>query len=144
MKSLALAAIAALTLTGCGATAAIEKNRPAATIVVQGAALAYIKEANPAERAARAVRVLKAVEAIRNVANGEPITLQRLVQVAIEQIPLDGDPADRLIAMNVINLAQAYLQDSIGAGGLESDSLLLLPDVLEWISIVARLYTTPS
>lgn len=145
MKRIFFGALAALALTACASTGAtIERNGAAAQLIVKVAAMKYIEQANPSERGARATRIVEVVKAVGSVANGEPITLQRLAQLATEQLPADLAPSDRMLAMALISVAQNELQARIGVGSLESDTLLKLTEVLAWISDAATLYAPSS
>lgn len=140
---LALCAVSACASTGA-APSSSERRQLATDLLVQGATVAYIKQVPAAERGATAGRILAAVNAVLEVANDGNVTLQRLAQLAAERIPSTADPADRLLAMNVINVVQQALTDNTGLGGIESDTLLKLSGVLKNVSLVASLYVAPD
>lgn len=144
LKGFALACLLAIG-AGCASTGGVvERNSAAAQLIVKVAAMKYIEQAAPVARAARAQRVVSSVAVVLEVAKGEPITLQRLAQVAAEQLPANLAPSDRTLALALISVAQAELQNRIGVGSLQSDTLLKLSEVLTWISDAAVLYVTPT
>lgn len=145
MKRLFLSAALALSLAGCGSTnGLVERNSTAAQLIVKVAAMKYIEQAPAEARGARAARVVSVADLVVDATKGEPITLQRLAQLAAEQLPADLEPSDRMLAMALISVAQTELQNRIGVGSLESDTLLKLSEVLAWISDAARLYAPPG
>lgn len=145
MKHVILGAFAALFLAGCGSTAGVvERNSTAAQLIVKVAAMKYIEQASLSDRGARAARVVSLTSSLIDVAKGEPITLQRLAQIAAEQLPANLEASDRMLAMALISVAQTELQERIGVGSLESDTLLKLSEVLTWISDAAALYAPRS
>lgn len=145
MKRLFLGALAALALSACASTnATLERHGAAAQLIVKVAAMKYIEQAGVSDRGARAVHIIQVVKAVGDVAGGEPITLQRLAQIATEQLPANLSPSDRMLAMALISVAQNELQARIGVGSLESDTLLKLNEVLAWISDAASLYAPTS
>lgn len=130
-------------LPGCASGPTAEQEG-AARLIVRGATLAYIEQVNVAERAAVAARVLDITAEVAKVATGEPITLQRLAELAAGRLPADMSAPRRLLAMELIEAAAGALQRRTGVGGLESDTLLYLPEVLRWIDSVARFYVSES
>jgi hypothetical protein len=132
-------------LAACSSTSGvIERNGAAAQLIVKVAAMKYVEQALPHERAERAARVVSITAELIDVAKGEPITLQRLAAIASERLPATLEPSDRLLAMALISVAQTELQNRIGVGSLESDTLLKLSEVLAWISDAATLYAPRS
>lgn len=145
---LVFALIAAAVVAGCASNPADmssgERLDTAKALTVQATTLAYIKQVPAAERPQRAARIAKATTAVLEIAHDGEITLQRLVELAAEQIPATADPADRLLAMNLIKLVQNELQRNLGAGGLQSDTVVKLSELLENVLLVASLYQTPG
>lgn len=140
-----LVAIAAAVLTGCASSGGLtERHSTAAQLIVKVAAMKYVEQASLSERGERARRVVNVVGSLIEVAKGEPITLQRLAQIAAEQLPANLEASDRMLAMALISVAQAELQDRIGVGSLQSDTLLKLSEVLTWIADAAALYAAPN
>jgi hypothetical protein len=145
VKAGLLALVGVFALTACGSTrAVVERNSAAAQLIVKVAAMKYIEQADLHERGERAARVVAVVDEVIQVAKGEPITLQRLAQIAAEQLPQTLEPSDRVLALALISVAQVELQNRIGVGSLESDTLLKLAEVLGWISDAAKLYAPPA
>lgn len=138
----AVAALALVLLSGCASLG--DPTGPqidAARLLVRGATVAYIERAPRAEQGAVANRILDVTNEVLEVAgNGEPITLQRLVQAAAEYLPSDLTPGRRVIALELIDVAAQALASRTGVGGLESDTLLRVRDVIDWVASVARLY----
>ena len=140
-------AIAALWVAACAIVllpagcATIDEHESAARLIARGAVVAYIERAPVESRGAVALKVLAVTADVLKVAgNGEPITIQRLASAAAAQLPADMPPGRRVIAMEVISTVADALQKRIGVGGLESDSLVKLADVLGWVDSVATLY----
>jgi hypothetical protein len=144
MRSIIPKIVALALLAGCSSTSGVvERNGVAAQLIVKVAAMKYVEQAALHERGARAARVVALTRSLVEVAKGEPITLQRLATIAAEQLPANMEASDRMLAMALISVAQAELQNRIGVGSLESDTLLKLSEVLQWIADAATLYTSP-
>jgi len=140
----AAAALTAGSLTGCASTSGtLETHGAAAQLIVKYAAMKYVEQASLSERGERARRVMDVAKLVAETAKGEPITLQRLASIAAEQLPADLPPSDRTLALALISVAQTELQKRTGVGGLESDTLLKLAEVLGWIADAAALYAAP-
>jgi len=144
----ALIAAAAITLaggvSGCASNGnLLEENSAAAQLIVKYAAMKYVEEASLSDRGARARRVIDVAKLVAETAKGEPITLQRLAAIAAEQLPANLPQSDRTLALTLISVAQTELQKRTGVGGLESDTLLKLAEVLGWIADAAALYASP-
>jgi hypothetical protein len=141
LAALWVAACAVVFLPGCAALEA----RPAATgLVVSYATMKYIEQAPPQERGARAARVIAVADLVDVAAGGEEITLQRLAQLALERIPADLAPSDRMLAVGLVNVVEQELRLRIGHGGLESDTLIRLAPLLEHVKQSATFYLPPS
>lgn len=137
---------ASLALAGCASTGGVsdDSRGAAAQLIVKYAAMKYIEQASPVNRAERAVRVLEVAKLVAETARGEEITLQRLAAIAAEQLPATLTPADRMLALALISTAQTELQKRTGVGGIQSDTLLKLTEILDWIQQAAVLYAPPA
>jgi hypothetical protein len=132
------AAAVVLLIPGCQV---LDEHETAARLIARGAVLAYIEQAPRESRGAVALKVLEVSREVRAAAgDGEPITLQRLAAIAAQRLPADMPPARRLLALEVIAAVQEALQARTGVGGIESDSLLRLGQVLGWVDGVAAFY----
>jgi hypothetical protein len=151
----ALAIFGVLFLGGCATTSGVEgastgssfskrQTGAAAQLIVKVAAMKYIEQASLSDRGARAARVISVAKLIADTAKGEPVTMQRLAQLAAEQLPANLEASDRMLAMALISVAQSELEQRTGVGGLESDTLLKVAEVLEWISDAAGFYAPSS
>ncbi len=149
MKRPLIAAAAAFALAGCATTGAgggvsDDTKAVAAQLIVKVAAMKYIEQAGPEFRAGRAARVIQVASTVADTARGGELELQSLVALAAAQLPENLEPSDRMLAMALISVAEAELKARTGVGGLQSDTLLKLAEVLDWISDAATLYAPTS
>lgn len=130
--------ITALTLSAC---ATLDKHSAIVELAVSQAAMRYIEEAHPTNRVDRARKVLSTIKQIRTVASGEGITITQLASIALAAIPSDLGPADRALALSVVNIASQELRNKLGDEVLTSDKMTQVLGVLNSIENAARIYT---
>ena len=139
-------ALAITLLPGCAAASTLVDGNPTVRpetrrLVAEVATVAYIRQApTPGARAAKAARIRVVVAELQRTAAGEPITVQRLAMLALERIPGDLTPEERLLAIELVRQLQAEFLANIGHGGLESDSLVRLSDLLSAVDLAASVY----
>jgi hypothetical protein len=147
--SIGLCVAVVLSVTGCASTGSnFSKSETVDTarLLVRMGAVGYIERSPVAERGAMALRILDVTGAVLAAAgDGEPITVQRLTQLAVEHLPADLTPGRKVLALELIDVAAKALEGRTGVGGLQSDTLVRLGEVLQWVESVARLYApSPS
>lgn len=133
----AAAAVIVGTHSGC---ATVQKHSAAAGIVVQFATLKYIEQAPPDLRAGRAARVIVVAAAVDSAVGDTGVTVERLAALAIERIPADLAPSDRILAIGLVNLVAEELTARIGSGGIEPGSVVTLRGVLAQVRQAAEVY----
>jgi hypothetical protein len=146
--AIGLCASVVLSVTGCASTGSNfskSETLDAARLLVRMGAVSYIERSPVHERGAQALRILDVTGAVLAAAgDGEPITVQRLTQLAIERLPADLSPGRKVLALELIDTAAKALQGRTGVGGIQSDTLVRVGEVLQWVESVARLYASPA
>ena len=111
-----------------------------ARLLVRAAAVAYIERSPRAEQGRTALRILEVTGKVAAAIGDGEISLQRLQQIAVESLPSDLTPGQKVLALELIDVGAKALVNRTGVGGLESDTLIRVRSVVEWFDSVARLY----
>lgn len=133
------AVVATLSLaSGC---ATFQQHSAVVGLVVSQATMRYIEGSTGTERASRAARVVAIVEKIRPLVTTDSVSISQLASVAVAAIPSTLTPADRSLALSVINIASQELRNKVGEGVLKEDQVVTVRGVLDAIQNAALVYT---
>ena len=137
----ALSFVACVALAG-GVTscAVLEKHSAVVSLVVSQATMRYIESKPAAERASVAARVAKVASDIEAVASGKPVTIAELASLAVSAIPLNLLPADRQLALAIIQIAAQELQNKVGENVLTPEQAVSVREVVEAVKLAASAY----
>lgn len=133
-----VASFVASNVTGC---AALGKHSAVVELAVSQAAMRYIEEAPAAKRVERARKVLGVIAKVRAVAGTEGVTVAQLAEFALQSVSGDLSPADRALALSVINIASQELRNQLGEEILSASDLTQVLGVINSIENAARIYT---
>lgn len=137
---LVAAVVSLVMLAGCSSLKEFAQGGPVG-IAIQYATLRYIDDAAPEQQAARAEEVRAAVERVREYSKGVEIKFEDLKAYAVNELAGDLEPADRFLALQIINLAAAELEGKIGVGGpLDPEDQVALEKLLDLISDATLFY----
>lgn len=136
---LSLVAVLSLlfSLPGC---ASFRDHSAAIDLVLSQVTMRYIEQASPADRAARAHRVHDTAERVKNVAAKDQISIADLAKYAAGYLPDTLSPADRSLALSLIQVAAQELQKKIGEGKIPDDARVTVLEVLSTIENAADVY----
>lgn len=139
-----VAAVMALAgLAGCSALEDFVKGSGGTVgIAVQYATMKYIDDAPNGKEAERAASVRDTVERVRKYADGVDVSLEDLKAYALEQLSPKLSPADRFLALQIINVAAAELEERLGdgPGQLDPETQVALEKLLDQISDATLFY----
>lgn len=144
LKGLLLAAVVAL--SGCSAVGSIldNANGGVAGLLITQATVRYIDDAGDAAADyARAQRVKDVTAELRQAASGEAVTVATLRALAESKIPADLPIADRLLAVDLIALGAAALEQRYGSGPIVDVDLPNLDAFLLRIEFAAAYFPAP-
>ena len=133
--------IIASSMSGC---AALTQHSAAVELIVSQAAMRYIEGAAPLARVDRARRVVAIAEKILPLVSSDKVTVEQLASIALAAIPSDLSPADRALALSVINIAAQELRNKVGEGVLAADAVVTVKGVITSIENAALVYTGGS
>lgn len=134
-----------ISLPSCATIEGETRAKPAAVqLVVSFATMKFIEETPAPDRSKKASALIAVIDDLEAVASGDPVTLQTLAHMAVERIPADMPPSERMLAMSLVNVLEGELRARIGHGGLESGSLVVVRQVLGWVRSAAAFYVTPA
>jgi chorismate mutase len=124
-----LVLLASVIAGGCGSMGSLTGNH-GAKLAVQYAVYKYTQ--GEPERAARVREVVN--EASELLERDVSVTVPALKAAIIKQVDLTKlDPADQFLALGVIDAVAFELAERVGDGKLNSEKLLRVKQVLEWV-----------
>jgi hypothetical protein len=132
----ALSALSAV--NGC---ATYRNHSAVVNLVVSQAALRYIEQAEPAKRLERAHKVAEVVERVSSVVKDESVTVADLASVALAALPETLSPADRQLALALIQIAAQELTNRVGTTAIDAETVTSVRSVLDSIRNAADIYT---
>lgn len=107
-----------LALMGCSAAQFIDEHDLLVRKIVEQGTMRYIQARPEAEWSAKAVRVREVAENVRDASTSETITLERLREIALEN--LDMSPADMALAGDLFDtiaaVAEQQIQEDLSEG----------------------------
>jgi hypothetical protein len=132
MKKLLIAAVAALSMTGC---ATLQNNSGSARLVVSYATLKVIEAGKSSEaQAERALNIRRIASDAKSFLDLESVSLEFLQSsVRARLADLDLSPADRMLADGLVNLIVQELQLKVDSGVLSDDQRYRVSTVLGWV-----------
>lgn len=135
-------ACAVLLLPACASlNGAVRDHSAAVSLVASVATLKYIESAPAgADQAARAHRVRLVAAELERVAADESVTIAELATLALQRVPVDLSPSDRLIAVALVQTLAQELEARLGTGGLNADSLVSVRTLLRAVDQAAAFY----
>lgn len=134
-----LAFIAGFTLiSGC---TFFRTQQPLAKVGVQYATMKFVEQASPGtDREVRIARITSVAKDLKAYVTGESVTLDTLKTEALKLLErYHPSPADKLLAVNLIDAVTAELAARVSEGTLASADRVLIGDVLDWIAEAASL-----
>lgn len=142
---LAGAAVLCMGLAGCKT---IEQNPATAQLVTRYAVVKYLEKKPTAEqRYASAQRIVAIATDLRSVTAGSSVSLQYLRDYLGTVVELKNlSPADKVLADGLVNVLFTELESRFKGGGglLSPDQLIVVNDVLSWISSEAGSVQAPA
>lgn len=133
-----LGAVAAASLMAC---ATMRDHSAAVELVVSQGIMRYIEHAPEGMRAARASDVIQVAEKLRAVASNDIVSVTELAALAAASLRDDLSPADRSLALSVINVTAQELKLKLGEGVLKPEDTASVRSLLDSIAGAAALYT---
>lgn len=131
--------VALLTSSGCGALRVVEEHELASMVVVKQAAGRYIERADDWQ--ARAARVREVAEKALLASGGEAVELAQIRSAALAAIDFgEMTPADRDLALLLVNAIASEVERRVGVGELVAGELVTVQQVLGWVVDTARAY----
>lgn len=123
--------------TGC---ATLQSNSPIMQSAVQTATMAVLSE-NPEKREERARIVVEMVDYAQDLVDVTGPSVPELKAAVMARLDEREMPPERkLLAMNLINLIDAYLQQSVASGELNPEQRVTVNRVLGWVEEAAKVY----
>lgn len=138
---------AVFALAGCGAAGSLLEtaNGGIGGLFITQAVVRYIDGAgDQAADFARAERVKAVTSELRAAASGEAVTVATLRAIATSKIPPDLAIADRLLALELINIAATTLEERYGSGPIVDVDLPNLDSLLRRIEFAASYFAAPA
>lgn len=149
-RFLCILACACVGLAGFSGCTTPLKSDPAketaVKIFTQYAVAKYLEDSgSDFARAKRADNIRAVGGDLLQVASGDEVTLPFLkMKAATEIAKLTESPADRLLAMNLLDVIVAELSARIGDGLLQPDQLVTVRSVIQWAVDAAALISPPT
>jgi len=137
MKKLLITLAALVGFTGC---ATLDQHSASVQFIVGQAAMRYVEQVAPAERAARATRVLAVLDEMKVLTDDGPISIADLASFALSKVPANLNPSDRQLIVGVINIAVQELKLKVGDGVLSADALVRVSAVLQAVRDAVSIY----
>lgn len=132
MKKLLIAAVAALSMTGC---ATLQNNSGSARLVVSYATLKVIEAGkSPEAQAERAQNIRRIASDAKSILDLESVSLEFLQSAVRARLAdLSLSPADRMLADGLVNLIVQELQLKVDSGVLSEEQRYRVSTVLGWV-----------
>lgn len=138
MRSIIIAAIAAITLSACATGSGSNASEK---LIVQAATMKFIESSD--DRAAKATRIVKAADQARVWLDSDGVTIADLQVAMLERIAAaDLEPSDKLLASALVEVVVAELNVRIGDGIISPDKRATVNAVLTWVEQAASFYST--
>lgn len=125
-------------LAACAST---PEGQRAERIVVQASVLAVIERAPDPSK--KAQRITEAVKAARTLLLDDTVTVGALRGALLTRVA-DLSPAEKLVALEVINDLSDSVEKRVGSGILAADAKVSINTVLDWVTNAAAFYVPIS
>lgn len=136
-KHLIAGVLAIVMLSGCSALREFAQGGSVG-IAIQYATMRYVDDGE--DPAARAAEVRETVERVREYSGGVEVSLEDLKAYALSVLSPKLSPADRFLALQIINVAAGELEGKIGAGQLDPEDKVALEKLLDMIRDATLFY----
>lgn len=137
MKRILLLSMAIVMLMGCATTPPPEEQPPLLRLVVEAAVLRYLA-GNP-EQIDDAQRLLAHVQEYADLA--DELSVGALVEMGSQWVPWEKikNPADRVVLWHLLTAVGDLIEQEVGSGTLETESIVRVRVYLDWlIEVVDR------
>lgn len=105
-----------------------------AKLAVTYGVLKYCEKAgDPAAQAARCARVKAFAGEAQKLAAGESVTIVALNAAIEAKLPADLSPADRILAIALIETIEQELMQRVGGNLLKPEQIVIVQQVLGWV-----------
>ena len=139
--------IACLSLAGCAGTVLRPDSTgvQAAKLTVTYGVLKFVEKAgDPTEQYARAQRIKTITEDVKKYAAGDEVTLSVLQTVILQRLPPTLSPADKGLALGLVELVMTELRARMDGGVIKPEQLVAIDTVAGWIISATGLVSSPG